>query len=266
VASHPASPAIAERFTIGRVLSLSWHAWIACRWHLLFIVVPVAALRIIGGSNLQASLTKSLPSAWKAMIGVWISTGILAPAIACLAYAAVHHAAGQSMRPVDVLRASWPRIPVVIIAALIVQTMVRGPMFLIPESKDIVFVVAYLAFAVYALAVAMVTFVLFPILMLERTSVAGALDRSIQLMSGHRWQIVALALLVWVMLSLLGYVHRTWIVPWYPVLGEEVVYLVRIARAFLTISISACVSAAAYYLLCIEKQGPSSGTIARVFD
>jgi hypothetical protein len=266
MASQLTSLAIAERFTIGRVLSLSWHAWLACRWHLLLIVAPVAALRVMGGSTLLALLPKSVPSAWKEMIGVWTSAGILTPAIACLTCAAVRYAADQPLHPSGVLRASWRRIPVAVIAALIVQTMVRGPIFLISDSGTIVFAVGYLAYAAYALAVATVTFLLVPVLMLERTSVAGALDRCIQLTSGHRWQIVALALLVWMALSLVAYVYRAWIVPWYPVLGDEVVYLVRISRTFFTISITSCLSAATYYLLRSEKQGPSPGMIARVFD
>ena len=200
------------------------------------------------------------------MIGVWISGGLHTPAIACLAFAAVRCATGQSMHPMDVLRTSWRRILVAVIAALIVQTMVRGPALLIAKASDVVLVVAYLAFTAYALAVGMITFLLLPILMLERTSIAGALDRSIELISGHRWRIVALTLLIWVMSNLIAYAHVTWIRPWYPVLGDEVFYAVRFVRAFLTISITACIPAAAYYLLRSEKQGSSPEAVARVFD
>ena len=266
MASQLASPAIAERFTIGRVLSLSWHSWIACRWHVLAIVVPVAALRAIGGSYLYGALPKSLPPAWKEMIGVWISEGMQIPATACLAFAAVRWAAGQSMHPADVLRTSWHRLLVAIMAALIVETMIRGPVLLIPRTGDLVFVAAYLAFFAYAVGVGLIAFLLLPILMLERTSVAGALDRSIELSSGHRWRIVALTLLIWVMLSLIAYAYRAGIASWRPVLGDEAVYFIRFVRSCLTISVSACIPAAAYYLLRSEKQGPSPATIARVFD
>jgi len=266
VASQPASPAIAERVTIGRVLSLSWHAWIACRWHLLLVVVPVSALRAVGGYHLYAALPKLLPPAWKEMIGVWITAGIHTPAIACLAFAVVRWAAGQSMRPVDVLRTSWRRIPVVVIAALIVQTMDRGPALLIPESSDLVFVVGYLAFVAYALGLGMVTFLLLPILVVERTSVAGALDHSIDIMSGHRWRIVALTLLIWVSLNLVTLVHFSWVRPWYPALSEEIFFAGRFVRTFLVISITSCIPAAAYYLLRSEKQGSSPDAVARVFD
>ena len=266
MASHLASPATTDRFTIGRVLSLSWHSWIACRWHLVAIVVPVAALRAVGGYYLYAALPKSVPPGWKEMIGVWISVGITAPAVACLAYAAVRVAGGQNMRLDGMLQTPWRRIPVVVIAALIVQTMDKGPALLIPEPGYLGFVVAYLAFVAYALALGVVTFLLLPILMVERTSVAGALDRSIDLMSGHRWRIVALALLIWIALILVGLVHFAWIRRWYPALGDEVFFIGRVVRTFLTISITSCIPATAYYLLRSEKQGLSPEGIARVFD
>ena len=266
MASHLASPASIDRFTIGRVLSLSWHSWIACRWHLLLIVVPVAVLRAVGGYYLYVALPRSLPSGWRQVIGGWITVGITMPAVACLAYAVVCIAGGQNMRPVDILRAIWRRIALVVVAALIVNTMMEGPEFLMPKSNTAFLVVAFLAYVAYKLAVATVTFLLLPILIVERTSVAGALDRSIELMSGHRWRIVALTFLMWITLNLVGVIQLNWIRPWYPAPSEEVIFFVRFVRTFLVISITSCVPATAYYLLRSEKQGSSPEGIARVFD
>jgi hypothetical protein len=259
------SPAIAERVTIGRVLSLSWRAWIACRWHLLFIVAPVAMLRALGEVYLYAAVSKSLPHGWKEVVGAWIFEGIQAPAIAFLAFAAVRWAAGQPIHLAGVLRASWNRMLVAVVVFLVVDTMLRGPAFLIPDTKDLASFAWNLTYIAYALAVGLITFLLLPILMLERTSLAGALDRSIELISGHRWRIMALTLLTWVTLSLIGYAYRVSMAAW-PIEGIDVVSFIRIARSFLTISVAACIPAAAYYLLRNEKQGPSPGTIAQVFD
>jgi hypothetical protein len=248
------------------VLTLAWHAWIACWWHLLAMVVPVAALRAIGGYYLYSALPKSLASGWREMIGGWIMVGITTPAIVCLAYAVVCVAGGQNMRPIDILRTSWHRIPLAIVATLIVHTMTEGPELLIPKSSATALVGAFLVYVAYKLAVMMVTFLLIPVLIVERTSVAGALDLGLGLISGHRWRILALVLLMWIMLNLVGLVHPVWIRSWYPTLGEEVIFSVRFVRAFLMISIFSCIPAAAYYLLRSEKQGSSPGMIARVFD
>lgn len=200
------------------------------------------------------------------MIGGWITVGITTPAIACLAYAVVCAAGGETMRPVDILRASWRRIPLVVVAALIVNTMMDGPEFLMPNSNPSALVAAFLAYVAYKLVVAALTFLLVPILIVERTSVAGALDRCIEVMSGYRWRIVALTLLMWTTLPLVFHADYIWIRPWYPVLGEETFFLLRFARTFLTISITSCIPAAAYYLLRSEKQGASPEGVARVFD
>jgi hypothetical protein len=266
VSSDRTLPVVAERFTIGWVLSLSWHSWIACRWHLLTIVVPVAALRAVGGYHLYAALPKSLASGWKEMIGGWFTAGITTPAVACLAYAAVRFAGGQGMLPIDILRTSWRRIPLAVIAALIVHTMAEGPELLIPNSSMAALVGAFLAYVAYKLAVMMVTFLLLPILIVERTSVAGALDRGIDLISAHRWRILALTFLMWIMLNLVGVIQLAWIRPWYPAPSEEVIFFVRFVRTFLAISIISCIPAAAYYLLCSEKQSSSPDGVARVFD
>ncbi len=170
------------------------------------------------------------------------------------------------MRPVTILTTPWRRIPVAVAAALIVHTVVEGPELLIPKSSAVALAAAFFVYIVYKLAVLTVTFLLLPILIVERTSVAGALDRGIELMSGHRWRIVALVFLIWITLNLVGLVHPAWIGTWYPMMGEEVFFLVRFVRALLMISIISCISAAAYYLLRSEKQGVSPQVMARVFE
>lgn len=116
------------------------------------------------------------------------------------------------------------------------------------------------------MAIGFLTFLLVPILVAERTSIAGALDRCIALLSGHRWRVLALTFLVWLTPGLAAYVQFAWIRPWYPVLGDEGVYLVRLVRALFYLSIVACIPAAAYHLLVGEKDGPSPAGMARVFD
>jgi hypothetical protein len=266
VASNPTLQRVSERFTIARVLSLSWHAWIACRWHLLLIVVPVAMLRLVGGFHVYAALPRSLARGWKEMISGWITVGFTTPAIACLAYAVVRFAGGQGSRPVDILETPWRRIPVAVVAALIVHTIVEGPELLIPKSSALALAAAFLTYVAYKLGVMTVTFLLLPILVVERRSVASALDRGIDLMAGHRWRIVALTFLIWTTLNLVGLVHPVLIRPWHPALSEEVFFLVRFVRTFLVISITSCIPAMAYCLLCSEKQGATPEGVARVFD
>ena len=259
-------PPFRNRFMIGQALALSWRGFIACRWHLLAIIVPAAALRAVGGSYLYAALPRSLASDWRGMITGWIMAGLIAPAIACLAYAIVRFAEGESLRRADVLRIPWRRLPIVIVATLIVYTVMEGPELLIPKHGTPALVAELLVNIVYKLAVMAFTILLVPILVAERTSFAGALDRSLDLMSGHRWRIVALTLVTWLMLNLASMIHMSWISRWYPAVGGDVFFLVRFVRTFLTLSIVTCIPAAAYCLLRREKQGASPEMVARIFE
>lgn len=267
MASHRISPAIGERFTIGRVLVLSWRAWIACRWHLLAIVVPIAALRAVGGYYLYAVLPRSLASEWRGMINGWIMAGIIAPAIACVAYAIVRFAEGERLRRADVWRMPWRRFPIVVVATLIVYVAMEGPQLLIPRDGTPALVAGLLVSTFYKLVVLWFTILLVPILVAERTSFAGALDRSLDLMSGHRWRIVALTLVTWLLLSVTSMIHVEWISRWYPAAARYVFFFpVRFVSVFLTLSIATCIPTAAYCLLRREKQGASPKTLARIFE
>lgn len=192
--------------------------------------------------------------------------GLIAPAIACLVYAIVRFAEGESLRRADILRIPWRRLPIVVVATLIVYTVMEGPELLIPRHGTPALVAELLVNIVYKLAIMAFTILLVPILVAERMSFAGALDRSLDLMSGHRWRIVALTLVTWLTLNVVSMIHISWISRWYPAVGGDVFFLVRFVRTFLTLSIATCVPAAAYCLLRREKQGASPEVVARTFE
>jgi hypothetical protein len=254
-----------ERFTIGSVLSLSWRAWTACRRQVLLVIMPIAVADGIARHWVLSAMSKSVPYGWRYMISVWTSAGIATLALATLAFAVVRYAGGERPLPGDGVRIPWRRIPLILLTILLIRTIANWPGALLNNLDETSPILGSLIFTINSLIVSTVAFLCLPILLMERRSVAATLDRGVELMLRHPWRMLVLSILVWAKFWLFTSIVRT--LPISNLAPRQLeLDALRFVWVVIAISINSCVPAVAYYLLRSEQEGPTPGTLARVFE
>jgi uncharacterized membrane protein len=129
-----------------------------------------------------------------------------------------------------------------------------------------------LLFIVPGLIVTCVLYVTTQVAVLERPGVFGALSRSSELTRGHRWQIFAIVLLVWLLNYAVSELMQVLMVDelqraeadLYAVLRRY--FYLDLGRTVLMGSLSSVMASSAYYYLRLEKEGTSADELSRVFE
>jgi len=263
-ADHRTLPVIAERFTIGHVLTHSWHAFVA-GWRRFLPVAVVASIAVI----IHAYLTGEddmYASSSSFFIAVWVSSAIQSFAIAPITLGILDPGEARSE---SMLRLGyWTRALKIIVATVILQTAVYWPM-----AVSISFtatwtsvLIGYGVFALNAVAVGMLFSLFFPILLVERCSLWSSTRRSIRQMIPQVWRIAALTMLSWLIyvagstvVVLVAHSFGSSATDWlyYALWWPVTLVLVLVVNT---------VSAVTYRLLRIEREGPDPDQVAGVFE
>jgi len=248
-ADHRTLPVIAERFTIGHVLTHSWHAFVA-GWRRFLPVAVVASIAVI----IHAYLTGEddmYASSSSFFIAVWVSSAIQSFAIAPITLGILDPGEARSE---SMLRLGyWTRALKIIVATVILQTAVYWPM-----AVSISFtatwtsvLIGYGVFALNAVAVGTLFSLFFPIL---------------RQMIPQVWRIAALTMLSWLIyvagstvVVLVAHSFGSSATDWlyYALWWPVTLALVLVVNT---------VSAVTYRLLRIEREGPDPDQVAGVFE
>jgi hypothetical protein len=270
VSSHRTLPVIAERFTIGRVLVQSWHAFVACGWRCLPMTVAVSAATAI--QEWCSGETEDYASTWSFISSLWISSAILSFAIEPITLGILganewSHATMLQIR-------YWIRGLKIAIANAVLTSMVYWPVavtsgLLAKEwfgATQEYALIASGVLAINAVVVGTLFYLYFPIFLVERCSLWSTALRSARQARPHIWRVAALTMLFWLFYFAVGAIvlliahscgasEGDWIYSalWLP----ELIVLVLVANV---------TSAVTYRHLRLEREGPESNLLAAVFD
>jgi hypothetical protein len=112
--------------------------------------------------------------------------------------------------------------------------------------------------------------VIVPVLVVERTGVFGTFGRSAELTKGHRWAILGLAVVVWLISLVLGLAilpfQSALVLPGGGILAMTPLLIVNGVVNVITTTIIAVGTASVYYELRSIKEGIGPEQLAAVFD
>ena len=262
--SQPASPAIAERFTVGRVLVQAWHAFVAgWRWYLAVAVV-VATMAVIhaqiGGD------AHYYGSRWSFLSVMWISGAIQSLAIAPITLGILGPGDARS-HATHALRNRLVTLKIAL-ATCIQQTLIYWPLVLMVGETPVwdTVLTGYLVFTVNAVLFGTLMKLFFPVFLVEQCSLWQSAIRSVRQAVPHIWRLAVLCILYWLvyfggttMIVLLVHSFAASTSGWtYNVLFWPLWVVLILAGNV--------IAAAAYRLLRLEREGPDLNHIAGVFE
>ncbi|WP_162916477.1 hypothetical protein [Dongia deserti] len=265
------SPALSdwtERFTIGRVLALSWHAFVARRWRFLLIAMFASMF-----STIQDKLTEdgnSYDSPWSFLSDVWFSAAVYTFAIVPITMAVLGTGGGHTRDTTGLSRGLWISLPKAVCASLIINTLAHWPVAAffasVAEDGEITITITdYVIVAVNVLTVSTVTYLYFPILLGEGRSIWSSAVRSVRQIVPQIWRILVLNVMFWVI-----YLGGTTVVVMANAYDTQhpgwTFYIVWWAWATVLLIAATIMPAVVYRLLRIERDGPDPEHVAHVFD
>jgi hypothetical protein len=210
----------------------------------------------------------TISSGWREMIGMWLDVPIQCVAFVSIAFAALSHANGKRTNVRDVLRTPWQRVPVAMLAFLLLQSVTFWPSPLLSWSYESEYgiLLDYSILTINVLTCDVLAFVFLPVLLAENYSLIGTFRRSAQLVVRHVWRILAIDMAMWgvflILNSVMSGVYYRIGIPW-----ADLAWSAMTAGWILVmLSLNCCISVAAYHLLRHEREGPAPAALARVFD
>ena len=269
IAASPPVLAAAPRFSTGRTLSLSFAVLWRNLWRLSAVAVAVTAL--------QAAMEFYVPASGTGLVSVGAALLMFAVVTAPVTVAAVQHVRDGRPTFAGMLRDGLRRIVHVSIGAAIlffVLLVPSGGLLTLGTALGLPEILLLLLIglaAVYVFAMFAMWFVAMPVLVTEDVGILSSFRRSRYLTRGHRWAVLALALVLVTIvvatmmiatilrLSLIAYAPAQMMLsPW---LSLTIVPL----GAFSSL-MTAIIPAVAYHLLQAEREGAGTDVLARVFD
>ena len=270
MSSQRTLPIIAERFTIGRVLIQSWHAFAASRLQCLPMTIAVSIASAI--QMWWSGETDDYASTWSFFSSLCVSSAILSFAIEPITLGILganewSHATMLQVR-------YWMRALKVAIANSVLASAVYWPIAVINWFRANEWLsatqeyapIASGVLAINAVVVGTLFYLFFPILLVERCSLWSSALRSVHQARPHIWRLAALTMLFWLFYFAIGAIvlliarscgasEDDWIYSalWLP----QSIVLVLVANV---------TSAVAYRLLRAEREGPESSHLAAVFE
>jgi hypothetical protein len=265
---HADPRTLEARFTIGQVLALAWRACLACRWHILLLVVP-SALATVGVRWLTYSyIAATVPIGWHEIVLMWQSGLIQSIAYVSMVFAAQSYMRGQRPRARDVLRFPWRRLPVAFGAGVVLTGVTWWPEPLLDWNFDDDYGIAldYAILTINVLTIDVLTFVLLPVLVIETRSLVATLRRCVHFAARHPWRILAIDIGLWCTYFLfsdaLAWVYSRTDPEWASLVWSSMVT----PWVIFSMSAGCFVITAAYHLIRNEQEGPAPEALARVFD
>lgn len=266
MASHRTLPVIAERFTIGRVLMQSWLAFLADRWRYLTIAIVVSAVSLA-----QTHLSREIDP--HATLGeffymLWITAAIMSFATMPIILGIIEPRSGRAGMLEHVRE--WKRTVRIVFAACILNTAAYWPLAAMIElglaAEEDYMAIGYLVLSINVVLIGSLTYVFYPILLVERCSVWSSAIRGIRQVRPHFWRVAALTTVFW-----LAYIGGSTIVAIVTYSVDQSAagwaYYAVWAPVIVTLVLAGNVnSAVVYRLLRIEREGPDPAHVAGVFD
>jgi hypothetical protein len=269
IASSPLALALALRFSIGRTLSLTFAVLWRNFWRMSAVALAVTALRV--------AIEFYVPVVLTGLLSIGVALLMFALVICPVTVATVQHVRGGRPTFADMLRGALRRIVRVSIGTLILflalfvppgALLALGAALGLPE---ILLLLLTGIVTVYALAIFTMWFVAVPVLVTEEVGILSSFRRSRYLTRGHRWGVLALALvlavIVFAMMTIAMTVRLSLIVnapiqmmmhPW--------LSLANVPLGAFSSLMAAIVPAVTYCLLQAEKEGAGTDLLARVFE
>jgi hypothetical protein len=248
---HADPRALDVRFTIGQVLALTWRAWLACRWPIILIGVPTAIVAAVARWLMSAHID-NMSGGWQDMLLAWQDLLVQCVAYVGITFAAVSYMQGRSTAARDVLRIPWRRLPVAVAAGFIMQCAAYWPLALLDWDLDSWYgiLVDYVVTAINVLTFEVLAFVWLPVVVLEHRTLAEALRRGIRLATRHPWRILAIDIGLWGIYFAFseGVTQVYYLID--PRWGNPAWYAMITVWIILNLSISCCLAAAAYHMIC----------------
>ena len=265
---HADPRALEARFTVGQVLALAWRACLACRWHILLLAVP-SAIATVGVRWLTyPTIVETVPVGWHEMVFMWQNGLIQSIAYVSMTFAALSCMRGQRLGARDVLRFPWRRLPVAFGAGVVLTCATWWPEPLLDWDFDDDYGIAldYAILTINVLAIDVLTFVLLPVLVIEKRSVVSMFRRCVHFAARHPWRILAIDIGLWCLYFLFS-AALTQVYSWTDPEWANLVWS-ALVTAWVVFSLSAgCfVITATYHLIRHEQEGPAPEALARVFD
>jgi hypothetical protein len=257
-----------QRFTIGLLLRLAWRASWACRWSILLIGLPTAVVAVGLYWLTYPQVVKLVPSNWQWMVVMWQYSVIECVAFVAITFTALSYMRGQNPRFRDVLRIPWLRVPIAMVAGLILQFATFWPDALLDWSADdsYGYIVDHIILTINVLTLDVAAFVLLPVLIMGDSSLVSALHRSVRLALQHPWRILAADIGFWGLYFLFTkLLDQAYLLagPQWANLGWSAMVA---AWGVVSTVIACCLTAAAYHLLNAEQVGQPPEVLVHIFD
>lgn len=269
IAASPVTLALAPRFSIGRTLSLSF----AVLWRNLWRLSAVA----LALTTLQAAIEFYVPIAGTGLLGLSIALLIFALVTSPVTVAAVQHVRGVRPTLAGMLAGGLRRLVRVCIGtAILFFVLIMPPSVLLTFGTalglpTVLMLLLIGIAAVYVLAILVMWFVAVPVLVTEDVGILSCFRRSRYLTRGHRWGMLAVALvlatMVFAMMMIAMTVHFSLIAnaPVQMMLHPWLSLTIAPLGAFSSL-MTAIIPAVAYHLLQAEREGAGADVLARVFE
>lgn len=261
--------ALAPRFSIGRTLSLSFAALWRNLWRMSAVALSVTALHI--------AIEFYAPAASIGLPGIGVALLVFAVVTAPLVVAVLQHLHGGRPTFAGILHGGLRRIVRVFIGTAILLFVAIVPssglvtLAALLGLPEILLAVPIGVATIYVLAILAMWFVVVPVLVAEQVGILSSFRRSRHLTRGHRWAVLALALVLSVMVVALAMIATTvrlslvvnapmqmMLYPW--------LSLTLVPFSAFASLMTAIIPAVTYHLLQAEKEGGGSDVLARIFD
>jgi hypothetical protein len=246
----------AARFEVGRVISTSIAVFMRNLVPFFVIAaiigIPYILVTFLFASSMDLAAiqaTGQIPSGFWGMWAVLMLVSILTYSLtqAAIVYGTVQDLRGQRASFGDCLTRGFAALPRVIVVALL--------------ANIAIWIGAMLLF-VPGVILALMWWVLIPVLVIEGTGIGESFGRSRALTSGHRWGIFGILLIVAVVLLVIN-----WLVGMLGgALGFVAAQVLNLAVGFFFSAFFSVLAAVGYYHLRAEKEGIMIDDIAKVFD
>ena len=239
-------------FSIGDVLGRSLSVWnrnMAPVWICFLLLLPAQLMEHLAGRSLAPQgLNPSLTDLMTA-IGVIVASSVFSlAASAAIAYGTLQQLANRRAGVGECLGRSLSLI---------------FPLFGTSIVVGLAIILGLAALIVPGVILAVMWWLVIPVVVMERPGVFAALGRSAELTKGHRWSVFGVLILVLIIVFAFAFVmHLVMALSGSPTVPPYISFMIDSLGTVLF----ATASAVAYHDLRVEKEGADANQVAAVFD
>lgn len=250
---------------MGRGFSILYRNAIAFGSIAVVLMVPYAAVNALQAMG-------HLPARTVGTVILELIVGFILPQVmmAAIVYGSFHDIRGKKISVSDAIAGGFQMIMPVVgtgIVTGIAVVVAAAPMLLATQLQlggiQVIIAMALMALPVYLLVL---FFAAIPACVMEKKGIGAAIRRSVQLTTGHRWRVLGVMVIVWLIgagvLAVLGALAFA-ATQAGSVLGPPA--LLALAMAIYH-ALNATMATVVYHDLRVAKEGIGTDVVARVFD